>query len=167
LLTICLVDGLGHGAPAAQAAESALTEAEFRRSLPPAEMITAIGPAVRESRGAAVAVVRVDSAGRTLAFSGLGNVRAALFAKKVMRFEGTPGILGAPHKVPATETAVWGEGDCLVLWTDGFAAQLTLDTNALRLTRDPQALCDYLLHSHATGRDDAGVVRGTLESAAP
>ena len=130
-------------------------------------MIETIDRAIHFSRGAAIAVVQVDSLGQTLSYAGIGNVRAALFGEKVVRFDGTPGIVGTAHKPPLTEIASWRDGDLLILWTDGFDARLKLDRAHLRLSGDPQALADRLMAEFSTARDDAGVVCCLLEGASP
>jgi negative regulator of sigma-B (phosphoserine phosphatase) len=165
LWTICLVDGLGHGSQAALAAEAALALAETNRSLPPARLIEAIDVGIHWSRGAAIAVVQVDAARRTLCYFGVGNVRAALFGDKALRFDGTPGIVGTTCRSPRAESVSWRDGDFLLVWTDGFDANLNLDPTSLRLKGDPGALAQRLLDQFSTRRDDAGVVCCLLEGA--
>jgi hypothetical protein len=92
-------------------------------------------------------------------------VRAALFDDKVVRFDGTPGIVGTGCRSPRAESASWRDGDFLLLWTDGFDAGLNLDQTSLRLKGDPDALAHRLLDRFSTGRDDAGVVCCLLEGA--
>lgn len=161
--TICLVDGLGHGPKAAQAAQAALVLAEAQRAEPPDEMIGAIDRGIRWTRGAAIAVAQVDPASRTLRYCGVGNVRAALFGDPAIRFEGTPGIVGAGVRPLTTDIESWRDGDLLVLWTDGFSARLDLDDGCLRLRGDPEALATRLIDHFSTRRDDAGVVCCLLE----
>jgi hypothetical protein len=165
--TICLVDGLGHGSQAAMAAQAVLAEAETHRDLPSDAMLASIDREVRWSRGAAIALLRLDGAARTLSYSGVGNVRAALFGAATRRFDGKPGILGAGHRSQKPEVASWRDGDLLLLWTDGFPALLTLDPAGLRLGGDPGALALRLLEGSATGRDDAAVVCVLLEGETP
>jgi hypothetical protein len=165
--TICLVDGLGHGSQAAMAAQAALAEAEAHRALPPDAMLAAIDRSIRWSRGAAIALLRLDGAARTLSYAGVGNVRAALFGAATLRFDGKPGFLGAGHRPQKPEAVSWRDGDLLLLWTDGFPAHLTLDAAGLRLGGDPEALARRLLEGSATGRDDAAVVCCRLEGEAP
>ena len=161
--TICLVDGLGHGGEAAQAAEAALFHAEASAFLSPSRLIETIDEGIRASRGAAIGVAQIDAARRSMCYFGIGNVRAALFGKKTQRFDGTPGIVGAGCKTPLAETMSFDDRDLLVLWTDGANPSLTLDQAALRLKGDPAALALRLLEQFSTGRDDAGVVCCLLE----
>jgi len=163
LWTICLVDGLGHGPQAALAAEGALAHAAANRSLPPDRMIEAIDVGIYWSRGAAIAVAQVDAGRRTLCYFGVGNVRAALFGDKAVRFDGTPGIVGTGCRTPRAESVSWRDGDFLLVWTDGFDAYLNLDPTSLRLKGDPEALAHRLLDQFSTGRDDAAVVCCLLE----
>jgi hypothetical protein len=165
--TLCLVDGLGHGPEAAEAAEAALAVAEGCRDLSPRDMLGAVDAAIRWSRGAAMGVVKVDAAGRSLVHAGIGNVRAALFGEPVLRFEGTPGIVGGGARVPVMASAAWRDGDMLLLWSDGFGPYLSLDGPSLRLKGDPEGLAAQLIERFGTGRDDAAVVCCLLEGLAP
>ncbi len=165
--TILLVDGLGHGEQAAMAADAALAHAEANRALSPNRLLEAIDKGIDWSRGAAIAIVRVDEGLRTLCYLGVGNVRAAVFGDKSSRFDGTPGIVGAGCRSARLETLSWTNGDLLVLWTDGLNANLSIDQASLRLKGDPESLAQRLIGRFTTGRDDVGVVCCLLEGVDP
>lgn len=155
--SVCLVDGLGHGAEAARASERAIVEAQADRSLPAEEIIGSVDQAIRNSRGAAMSVVQFDTGRRTLRFAGVGNVRMALFrAGEVFRYEGSPGIVGTGIRRPAPETAAWLDGDAVILWTDGLPARL--DVESLSLTGSPAEIARHLAMSPDRRPDDVGVV---------
>lgn len=156
--TICMVDGLGHGPDAARAAQMALSQAEASRLLKPQAIIAAVDGAIRNTRGVAMSVARIDAATSTLTFAGVGNVRMALIGGGVARFEARPGIVGTGCRAPSTESASWGEGDLIVLWTDGFPAYLELDLSHRSRASEPQSLADELLAGASTGRDDAAIL---------
>jgi negative regulator of sigma-B (phosphoserine phosphatase) len=164
-VTICLVDGLGHGEQAAKAADAALAHAVANSELPADQLIRAIDAGIRWSRGAAIAVTRIDPVGRTLSYFGIGNVRAGLYGAKAAHFDGTPGIVGAGCKSPREEAVSWSDGDLLILWTDGFNPRLKIDPGSLRLKGDLPALAQRLIEQFATGHDDAGIVCCLLEGA--
>jgi hypothetical protein len=144
-------------------AEAALAHAEANRSLPPGPLIEAIDAGIQGTRGAAIAMVQVDALRRSLSYFGVGNVRAALFGDKALRFDGTPGIVGTGCRSPRADSVPWRDGDFLLVWTDGFDAYFNLDQTSLRLKGDPEALAQRLLDQFSTGRDDAGIVCCLLE----
>lgn len=158
LWTICLVDGLGHGVNAARASEMALSQASASREASPRELLKSIDGAIRNSRGAAMTIIEVDTAKGTLVHAGIGNVRAAIVGDPVTRFEARPGIVGTGVSAMSAETATWRDGDLLVLWTDGIPAYLELGPEHRGLGGDPERLAESLIKTVATGRDDAAIV---------
>lgn len=164
---LCLIDGLGHGTEAAEAADAALAGAALALGVAPDGVLAQIDEAIRHTRGAAMAVVRIDPGTRELEFAGVGNIRGALFGMRVSRFEAEPGIVGAGGRCRSVIRATWADGDMLMLWTDGFGAHLDLDQPSRRLLGLPQTLADRLLDRHATGRDDAGLVCCLLDAGRP
>ncbi|MCW6511566.1 SpoIIE family protein phosphatase [Lichenifustis flavocetrariae] len=158
LWTICLVDGLGHGAEAALAAEAALTEAARWKALSPGDILSRVDDAIHGSRGAAMSVVRIDEARRTLEHAGVGNIRVALFGDKTLRLDGRAGIVGNGFKPGAWPSLGWRDGDVLVLWSDGLDPYLKLDRLSLRLKGNPEALAERLIDQFSTRRDDSCIV---------
>ena len=159
-VTACVVDGLGHGPAAATAAEAAL--AEYRRAgagRPPAEVLQRIHEALRATRGAAVALVRYDRAGRALRYAGVGNI-----AGSVAQADGSRGMASANGTVGLQIRTIheydygWPAGALLVIHTDGLSARWKLDDYPGLFAR-PAATVAAVLHRDFTrGRDDATVV---------
>ena len=71
--TAVVVDGLGHGPQAAEAAQTAIRSFHRAPDLPLPDLLTVIHRALRRTRGAAVGVLRLHP-GRA-EYSGIGNVR--------------------------------------------------------------------------------------------
>ncbi|MCX5540910.1 SpoIIE family protein phosphatase [Paraburkholderia sp. CNPSo 3076] len=78
-LTLALADGLGHGAEAHVAAVAALDVLRRRAGLAPAALMELSHAALRHTRGAALALVRIDLARGALAFCGTGNISAVAY----------------------------------------------------------------------------------------
>lgn len=78
-LTLALADGLGHGAEAHVAAAAALDVLRRRAGLAPAALMELSHAALRPTRGAALALVRIDLARGALAFCGTGNISAVAY----------------------------------------------------------------------------------------
>ena len=80
-LAVAVVDGLGHGPKAAEAAHAAIES--FHRSVRkvgPAQAIEVAHQALLSTRGAVMAVACIDAPAQTLRFAGLGNISAVLYA---------------------------------------------------------------------------------------
>jgi negative regulator of sigma-B (phosphoserine phosphatase) len=155
------IDGLGHGAAAADAAEAAEAVLVAAPHDDPAALIRRCHGALTRSRGAVMTLAWFDVAARRLRWTGVGNVEGRL-----VRAGGDPrtpsegafvrgGVVG--YNLPALRvtTTELHPGDLLVLATDGvssaFAAALDPGAGA-------QELADRVLDAHGKGTDDALVV---------
>ena len=171
---LVVVDGLGHGPLAAQAADLALAcihqaVADRRCAGDPLALLDLIDQALRPSRGAAVGLAWWSGDGR-LSHTGLGNTRFLCWRRvhgesQVQRLPSRYGIVGdgrlAQDDTPAAHAVqhlVVQPGDCLLLFTDGLDEQLRLDAVPPASAGQPAALADHLLARHRVPRDDAGVL---------
>lgn len=166
---LVVVDGLGHGPEAEQAAQAA------RHALPPllgdpalagrpAAVLQALGPALADTRGAAVGLAWLHQ-GR-LRHAGVGNTRCRLW--RAGRMQGLPsawGIVGAPTPrgrrgivSPADTELALQPGDWLLMFTDGLAENQHLERVPTAWQQQPQRLCEHVLQAWRQPRDDAAVL---------
>jgi hypothetical protein len=163
---IAVIDGLGHGAPAAQAAEAALAALARRPELSPVDGLRICHEPLRGTRGAAISLVSIDAAAQRLVYSGVGNVEAHLWRggrwERPITYRG---IVGVTLPTVRAFDFVLGAAWLLILHTDGLSARLELDDPAEALGRDPADLADDLLRRWARDHDDATVVVACSELA--
>jgi anti-sigma regulatory factor (Ser/Thr protein kinase) len=158
-VAILVVDGLGHGLGAAEAARAAVEAFRQRRWQSPARRLEAIHPAMRGTRGGAVAVVDVDRRERRVRFAGIGNIGAMIVDNDtphwLMSHNGTMG-----HTVRKIDevTAAWPARGVLVLYTDGLSTPREIGTYRGLLERHPSLVAGVLWRDLSRGRDDATVV---------
>lgn len=124
-VTLMLADGLGHGPLAARASSAAVEELRRAPHLPPADLLRRLHSALRDTRGAAVAVAQLDAGTGQLSFAGVGNVGARL--RRGDSWQGLvsrPGIVGAhlPAHLPQHQEA-WTDDCLLVLHSDGLPSR--------------------------------------------
>jgi anti-sigma regulatory factor (Ser/Thr protein kinase) len=156
---VLLADGLGHGAGAAEA--STLAADVFRRhaALSPVAALDRIHAALRPTRGAAVAVVEIDSANGLVRFAGIGNIAGTILAdgasRSVVSHHGTAG-----HVARRIEefTYPWRRGALLVLHSDGLTSHWSLDRYPGLAGRDPTLIAAVLYRDFRRTRDDTSVV---------
>ncbi len=80
-IVILLADGLGHGLEAHVAASEAVRILRLHPDLPPGALLQRVHGALRSStRGAAVAVARIDLALNQVTFAGVGNIAARIYS---------------------------------------------------------------------------------------
>jgi negative regulator of sigma-B (phosphoserine phosphatase) len=153
---VCLIDGLGHGPEAADAAEACAAVVEENAEAPAGELLELCHSALLESRGAVMTAAWFDLERSTLAWAGVGNVDARLVrAGPELREEVAlvfGGVIGyrMPKVRPATMELT--RGDLLVMITDGIDAAIS---PALSGGGAAQTLADRIFAEHAKGNDDA------------
>jgi anti-sigma regulatory factor (Ser/Thr protein kinase) len=159
-LTVAVVDGLGHGVHASIATDAAISALADN----PADLTGYLAHAnatMRHTRGAALAVCRLEPDHGELRCLSVGNVSARLLhhggQHSIVAFNGTVGMREAP---PSTKVMhhPWPAGATLVLWTDGLASYIDLVADAELFTHDPAVAAAALHRDYGRGRDDATVV---------
>lgn len=166
---VLLVDGLGHGPNAADAADAALNLFRAMDDRAPSEIVALLHEALRATRGAAVAVVEVRRVGdgATIDFCGVGNTVTAVIgpagARALPSMNGTAGL---SVRGLQSFTQPWRPGDMLVMHTDGLTTRWRLDAYP-RIREHHPAITAAVLHRDASrARDDATVLALTIHEEA-
>lgn len=167
---VAVIDGLGHGPEAAQAARLAAEILLADPTLPIKELIERCHEGLRGTRGAVMSLAALDAHASTLEWFGVGNVEGLLFhwdtdgrqSHQAIRARG--GVLGFRLPPTATATVPILPGDCLVLASDGIRSDFTSE---IPLTWEPQAIADWLLQRHGLTSDDALAFVARYLGAAP
>ncbi len=158
-LLVCVVDGLGHGKDAAFAADAALAVVDAASYSDGAgaydqpALITRVHESIRRTRGVVMTLVRITTDG--VRWCGVGNVDAVVVrgagggAKDAVVSRG--GVVG--YKLPPlrVQTAAFGDGDTLLLTTDGLAHGV----DALVDGADVAVVAERAVCGFARGDDDA------------
>jgi anti-sigma regulatory factor (Ser/Thr protein kinase) len=158
-VTILVVDGLGHGPGAAEAAAAAA--GAFRRAKlePPARRLEAMHAAMRGTRGGAAGIADIDLAARSVRFAGVGNVGAMVLHGDTPRFlMSHNGTLGHAVRKIAEITMEWPERGLLVMYSDGLGTPRELVAYPGLAERHPSLVAGVLWRDLARGRDDVTVV---------
>jgi hypothetical protein len=154
-----IVDGLGHGFGAAEAALEAI--AVFRKHVDagPGEILTRIHDALRKTRGAVAAVVEIRPKEQKLVYAGVGNVSTVLHSggssRSLVSFNGT---LGMSVQRFHEYTSEWNPDSVLIMHSDGLQTRWDLSTYAGLLSRHPALICGALLRDFRRQRDDTSIL---------
>lgn len=158
-VTIMVADGLGHGLTAADAANEAVSAFKRAQNVPPLEVLDRVHRALMKTRGAAVAVARIDGNGHQVNYGGVGNIAATIEnggpARHLVSLHGTAG-----HQVRRLQEFAypWSDTDVLVMHSDGVSAHWSLEAYPGLALRHPLVIAAVLLRDFSRGRDDATVV---------
>ncbi|MFL6246415.1 MAG: ATP-binding protein [Thermoanaerobaculia bacterium] len=155
---ILVVDGLGHGQLAHDAAQAAC--AAFARaggSLQ--ETVLTIHDALRGTRGAAVAVAELDLQSRVVRFAGVGNISATIVDAAARRSAvSLYGIVGHQIREVREYTYPWTAESTLIMHSDGLSTRWDLDTYPGLLGRDAVLIAGVLWKDYRRNNDDSTVV---------
>lgn len=163
--TLLVADGLGHGYDAGIASSEAVRTLHRHPARTPAELIELSHKALRSSRGAAVAVARIDLARGTVKFSGLGNVAAQIYsgASSVQHLVSVNGTAG--HTAPQFRefSYPWPKNGMLIMHSDGLSTRTGLEAQARLALHEPSLIAGVLYRDYNRGQDDATVVVAKAE----
>lgn len=156
-MTVVVVDGLGHGAGAHEAARAALDAANPAAG--PHQALERMHQAARHTRGAAAAVARLRPGAHSVVFAGIGNISGVVFTNTSQhQMVSSNGTLG--HQAQGVREYVypWPAGAVVVLFSDGLVSHWKLDRYPGLSQRHPALIAAVLYRDHRRRRDDVTVV---------
>lgn len=158
--TILVADGLGHGPDAHSASREAVRMLHAHPELSPKALTERVHHALRSSRGAAVAVARIDTRLGLLTYAGVGNISGQISsgAKTNQHLVSVNGTAGHTSQGIREFTYPWPEGAVLVLHSDGLTTGAALSGYAGLAAREPSLIAGVLYRDFNRGHDDATVV---------
>ncbi len=156
-----VVDGLGHGPSAHQAAQVCLAafDAEYDGDL--CRWLGAAHRAMRQTRGGVAALARIDLAAGRVRFAGVGNIQGKVVGRgRTLGLVSQPGMMGTEYQTPRPRLLdlPWIPGASLILWSDGIRSDVAFEPDTKLLTHDPTTVAAMLHRDFARGTDDATVV---------
>ncbi len=154
-----VIDGLGHGSGAHEAARVALDVLADWQGEPLDELFAAAHEALRATRGAVMGVAVVDSKRKAFYYAGVGNIEVRVFgAPEHARPISANGTLGARFERARVWTHKWAEGTTIVLASDGLSTKWDMQDYPNLLQRSPQLLAGVLMRDYGRATDDATVL---------
>ena len=156
---LAVVDGLGHGRGAREAAAAALDALAHWEGEPLGEIVEGVHDALRATRGAVMGAVVVNPAREAFSYCGVGNVEVRVFNSPApARPIPSNGTLGARLAQVRVWPHRWAAGTTVVMATDGLSATWDLAAYPGLLARSPQLLAGVLLRDYVRNSDDATVL---------
>jgi anti-sigma regulatory factor (Ser/Thr protein kinase) len=155
-----VVDGLGHGAGANEAALEALATVRQYAGDPAAEILQRSHDALKKTRGAAMSVAIVDHERKICTYAGVGNVTGVLIAGASSRtMVSQNGTVGAVLPRNVQEYTYPVEANTLLLmFSDGLNTRSELGSYAGVQHRHPMVMAGLLYRDFTRRRDDATVL---------
>ena len=156
--TLFVVDGSGHGPFAAQAADIASKIFEDHGAEDCVSLIERVHRGLAPTRGAAVAVARIDMAAQLVRFVGVGNIAGALMngieTRQMVSHNGTAG-----HVAPRIRefTYPFNGTPCILMHSDGLTNRWRVADYPGLAACHPSLIAGVLFRDFRRGRDDATI----------
>ena len=157
-MLMLVVDGLGHGVLAHEAAQEAKRVLAETRSVEPHNIVHDVHAALKKTRGAAMAIAKLDLDNRVLKFAGVGNISASIVSAGSSR--GLPshnGTLGQVASRVQEFTYPWNAEDVLIMHSDGLATRWNLQQYPGIWSKHPSIIAAILHRDFSRHRDDVTV----------
>jgi serine/threonine protein phosphatase PrpC len=154
---VAVIDGLGGGEEASRAAQAAATVLQTHPQKPLEDLIRQSHHELRSTRGAVIAILKLNTQTRRADYIGVGNIGIQVYSNHQIKPISKNGILGyrMPTLLPLSYT--YNSGDTFVLYSDGISGRFSLD-GKLDTTVPPQEFAHAILDMYGKTSDDATVV---------
>ena len=152
-----VIDGLGGGIAASQAAIVAAEIVQANGDIPLSEIFRKAHMALRSTRGVVMSLLRIENHQHKVEYTGVGNIGIQVHSSHPIKPISKNGILG--YRLPSLLHLdyTFDVGDTFVLYSDGISSRFNLG-NSIDLTLAPQSLADTILLQHGKTTDDVTVV---------
>ena len=157
---VLVVDGLGHGPLAFEAAQSAIRSFTENAELAPKDAIQNIHHALKSTRGAAVAVTQISSDESLVHYAGVGNIVGIIFSRsgEQRRMASHNGTAGVQIRTVQEFSYPWDSNSILVMHSDGISTHWGLEKYTGLLNRHPSIIAAVIHRDFSRGRDDSTVL---------
>jgi anti-sigma regulatory factor (Ser/Thr protein kinase) len=157
---IVVVDGVGHGLHAFDAAQEALRVFYRMACEGPDSFLRAADGALRGTRGAAAMAVDISWPDRRIRHAGVGNISGMLLrsGQKGNGLVSHPGTLGQATGRVRELTRSWPDKSLLVVHSDGLSSRWDLEAYPGLSQKDPSLIAGVLYRDFHARKDDVVVL---------
>lgn len=155
MLSVVLVDVLGHGDEAAELANQVHHSLSVNNYHPPLAAIEHLHHQFRGSRGMVVSCACIHADTGMLEYCGIGNISARVFGPRPHQFVNRDGVVGYRMVSPKTHRHELKAGDVFVMHSDGITSRFYNEDIEEKLGLHAQNLAEYIMQTYSKGTDDA------------
>jgi anti-sigma regulatory factor (Ser/Thr protein kinase) len=156
---LMVVDGLGHGVLASEAAREAERVWATTNLSSLEQVLQETHVALKKTRGAAAAMAKIDTEEGLVSFAGVGNISASVvepnFTRSLASHNGT---LGQQMERLQQFTCPWKKDSILVMHSDGLASRWDLRNYPGIWCKPPSVIAAVLHRDFCRERDDVTVL---------
>jgi anti-sigma regulatory factor (Ser/Thr protein kinase) len=154
-----VVDGLGHGPLASDAAREAERVFDETGSLSPATILQDFHDALRKTRGAAAAIAAISLEKRLVFFAGVGNISGTVINENSRRgMTSHNGTLGHELRKIQEFSFPWESESVLIMHSDGLGSRWDLNQYPGIMRKHASVIAAVLYRDFERQRDDVTVL---------
>ena len=167
---IAVIDGIGHGEEAAEAARTAATLLRNSADEPVISLVELCHEKLKGTRGAVLSLAFISPEQKMMTWIGVGNVQGVLVRADTKSGNVQESILlragVVGSKLPSLQASVLpvSQGDTVVFATDGIQSDFSTGLSA---RENPQRAADRILSKYRSRSDDALVLVARLTGINP
>lgn len=158
-MLLMVVDGLGHGVLAAEAAHEAQKTFSESRGDSPTPILQDAHDRLKKTRGAAMAVASLNFEKQRLSYAGVGNIAGSVVTPDSMRgMASHNGTVG--HQLQRIQEFAfpWSASSILVMHSDGLRSGWDLNAYSGIWSKHPGLIAGILYRDFSRERDDVTVL---------
>jgi len=164
-IIFAVIDGLGHGQEAQEAAQAAVDCLENYYRRPFTEIFQLCHQRLKKTRGAAMSLCRINLKDRVMTHSGIGNVNTRVYSSQAAP---APfcinGTLGVAMRMVKVDDYPLPEDSVIIMFSDGISGHFSPDSLRGSWGLKPQRLAKRIMDNYARDNDDATVIVGRSSS---
>ena len=156
---LAVIDGLGHGKDARNAASRAEAYLHANHRKPLTQMPAELHSILHSTRGGVAGIAVIDKATEELSFVGVGNIHARLWLSEGngwVRPVSMNGTLGVSFRIPRIFVYPWKRGSIFIMHSDGLRDSWELSKQERSL--HPTEIARRLMQRYWRHSDDATVM---------
>ncbi|HUP56963.1 MAG TPA: ATP-binding SpoIIE family protein phosphatase [Bdellovibrionota bacterium] len=168
VLEIAVADGLGHGLFASEAAQEALRVFRERKGDELPTLLSRSNDALKKTRGAALALLKLDPKSKMIRYVGIGNIASAIVGStKSQSLVSMNGIVGHECRKIQEFSYAYETGSLIIMHSDGLGSRWDLASYPGIQNRNPVLIAGVLYRDFSRHRDDVTVVVARQELRRP
>jgi len=158
-----VIDGLGHGLPAHEAAQAGIAAFTGQAFDEPVQLMSTLHGAMAGTRGGAVAIAQYDAEAGSLRYAGIGNIAGSLATLDGSRgLASHPGIVGVQTRRAQPFDFPGVGGKLMLMWSDGLMSRWNVRDYPGLASRHPAVVTALLHRDFNRGRDDVTILAARL-----
>ncbi len=161
-ILVAVIDGLGHGKHAEDAAVKAAEYLENNYRLNLSDIFHGCNESLKKTVGAAMGIALIDRDNCRITFAGVGNIGARVVSDRSFSLVSDFGIVGAGIRKVREEKSEFKDGDTIIMYSDGISEKFDVFSYKEDVRSDPQRLAESISNEFCCSRDDSIIVVGRV-----